>query len=245
MISSIEWVPAGIADPNPKKYELSTTEQQLIDMMDENGNFVSTYPIESNITDGNDQPNADSERNLRSRRNTNATNPTTKIRLPKIENQLPADLRMDEYDDDDEDNDEKGGVRIGRLLVAGDGDEEGMDNDDIDEEDEIDADHEIGETDFHDDDQRQIYNDDDDDDEEEDEENDDDFADVPDTREYEPIDVEGLEAMRLGQNAGTMNDEFDDDNESEADDVALKPDDALIIVAKTEDVSLFQSAKYD
>ena len=58
MISSIEWIPAGIADPNPKKYELSSTEQELIEMIDENGNFVTN----NNNNDNSDTAakNADS-----------------------------------------------------------------------------------------------------------------------------------------------------------------------------------------
>ena len=35
MISSIVWVPAGVADPNPKKYEFSTAELELIKMMED------------------------------------------------------------------------------------------------------------------------------------------------------------------------------------------------------------------
>ena len=30
MISSIAWIPAGIANPNPRKYEMSTMEKELM-----------------------------------------------------------------------------------------------------------------------------------------------------------------------------------------------------------------------
>ena len=68
------------------------------------------------------------------------------------------------------------------------------------------------------------------------------YDDVPDTREYEPINVEGLESMgfhQVGSNAPMYMDgdeEFDDDD-SDADDVRLNENDAIVVVAKTEEVS--------
>lgn len=88
-----------------------------------------------------------------------------------------------------------------------------------------------------------------------DSEDEDDLADVPDTREFTPLDLEGLQAMGIGGKAGgdegytledlqnmTMNnDEFneeDDDeeeDEDDIDDIKIRDQDALILVAKAEE----------
>ena len=39
MISSIAWVPAGAADPNPKKYEMSLVEEDLVRKLQEQSNL--------------------------------------------------------------------------------------------------------------------------------------------------------------------------------------------------------------
>ena len=69
---------------------------------------------------------------------------------------------------------------------------------------------------------------------------DDDLEDIPDTREYMPTDLEGLQAMGLSHvGAGAamnLDDNEEDDDDSDMDDVNLSPDDAIIVVAKTEEV---------
>jgi hypothetical protein len=201
MISSIEWIPAGVADPNPKKYELSTTEQELIRLMQDQGN------LDEQVMEAREKV-------------------SMKAKLPKIENNLPPDLRMDDYSSDEEDEDEgKAGAAIGRLLVGTSG---SMAEDTVDDSEQEVA----GEGDR----ENSPGND-------SDNESDDDLNDVPDTREYEPVDVEGLQAMGLSHvgmsssiyMSGLGEEERDDD--SEAEDVALTADDALLVVAKTEDVS--------
>ena len=190
MISSIAWIPKGIANPNPQKYELSATERELLqslppEALDDHGPTVS------------------------------ATRKT--VKLPLMENHLPSDLRMDEYSSDDDDS-VTNTAAMGRLLV---GNDPVMQEDD--EEDEAlhvtdKAGH--GEHDENDD-------------------SDDDLADVPDTREFEPINLSGMQAMgisHVGMNGNALFNPDDNDDNSEADDVALSPDDALIVVAKTEDV---------
>lgn len=213
MISSIAWVPAGVADPNPKKYEMSQTEKELIDMMENKGNLEELLQQEQRIVQ---QPSA-----------------LPKISLPLIDaSTLPADLRMDEYSSDDEDDNNnndnirhKDGVALGRLLVGNtdDFDEEGGDDD-------IDPQQENREQNK----ERRERND-------EDSDSDDDLADVPDTREFEQIDMEGLQAMGLsnvGTNSASMLLEEDDDDEySEAEDVRIAAGDAVLALAKTEDVS--------
>lgn len=81
----------------------------------------------------------------------------------------------------------------------------------------------------------------------------DDLHDIPDTREFMPLDVEGLQSLGIGGGSEkytmadlknmTDNDVFDDDldeDEDDADyldDVRIREGDALVVVAKTEDVS--------
>jgi len=211
MISAIEWIPAGVADPNPKKYEFSQAEIALIKMMEEQ------KIDETGDDDVEEAPD------------TNEKKPVTK--LPKIENTLPADLRMDEYSSDEDENDAVQGAAIGNLLVE---------NDEVDDQDFLeDADAGV---------QSQRPNKDDGmDSNDSDDDDDDDLADVPDTREYTPLDVDGFTSLGLshvGTNAPSymeMEGEGDDeDDESEAEDVHIQADDALVVVAKTDDVSLLK-----
>jgi len=91
-----------------------------------------------------------------------------------------------------------------------------------------------------------------------DSEDEDDLADIPDTREYMPLDVEGLQALGIGgggkidiegggytiedlQNM-TMNnadlfedDDEEDEDEEDANDIKIFDGDALVVVAKTEE----------
>lgn len=83
---------------------------------------------------------------------------------------------------------------------------------------------------------------------------DDDLHDIPDTREYMPLDVQGLQSLGIGGGNEkytmadlknmTDNDVYDDDldededDEDYLDDVRIREGDALVVVAKTEDVSL-------
>lgn len=198
MISSIEWVPAGVADPSPKKYEFSQAELDLIKMMENH-----------TVGDGDIQPE------------TSKPEKKKKTTLPKIENNLPADLRMDEYSSDEEENEAARGAAIGRLLVE-------ENEQEIPQKDE-------GDDDDGDDD---MENDDDDSD---DGDSEDDLEDVPDTREYMPVDLDGLNAMgfsHVGTNAPAYLEDDDDDDDSEADDVRIRSTDSIVVVAKTEDVSM-------
>jgi len=83
-----------------------------------------------------------------------------------------------------------------------------------------------------------------------DSDDDDDLADVPDTREYMPVDVAGLQSLGIGGSGGytmedlqnmTMNnnelddDEDDEEDEEDMDDMKIHDTDALIVVAKTEE----------
>lgn len=187
MISSVRFVPAGVADPNPKRYEISAAEQEIIDMM------ASEHPLDAQMMAEPKKPN--------------------KIKLPQVPNDhgLPAELRMDEYSSDEDNEMAIGDLLVGKQTMV----DEGADEDEEESEDE------------------DKQNDDD-----SGSESDDDNVDVPDTREYEPIDVEALESMgfsNIGASGG-MADLYDEDDESEAEDVRLTEDDVLVLVAKTEDV---------
>jgi len=201
MISSIEWIPAGVANPVPQKYEMSAAERELIQLMEEQGNLEEAeeklrLKIESEITKKSDKP--------------------------KIEGGagLPADLRMDEYSSDEEDDDD--GAQLGSMLLgnsANVAEELNSDDNNSDNEDEQNM-QDRGE---------QAEEDIDSDDDE-------DLTDIPDSREYVPVDVEGLEAMGLSQIGVNREAGDDDDDESDIEDVKLTADDALVMVAKTEDV---------
>lgn len=209
MISAIEWVPAGVADPNPKKYEFSQAELELIKMMEE-------QKIDEDAADNVDEMPSDNVKKI-------ATE------LPVVNGNLPADLRMDEYSSDDDENDAVQGTAVGNLLVedaddeefVGDAEERGDSEDDQDKSKDAAMDANDSE------------------------DSDDDLGDVPDTREYTPLDVDGFTSLGLshvGTNAPTYmemhgNGEEEDDG-SEAEDVQIQADDALVVVAKTEDVSL-------
>lgn len=215
MIPAIAWVPAGVADPNPKKYEFSAVELELIEMMEKQNLEGGETAEETEL------PTKD-----------NSGSKKSKKEKTKIENTLPADLRMDEYSSDEDENDAVQGTTIGNLLVEDPTaeaemmqDEEeaiemfrrarkasanGMDSDDSGDED-------------------------------------DDLEDVPDTREYTPLDVDGFNSLglsQIGTNAPsymeTPGEDEEEDDGSEAEDVQIHPDDAIVVVAKTEDVSCSQ-----
>jgi hypothetical protein len=214
MISSIEWVPQGVADPNPKKYELSATEQELVKMMEKQS---------MNEEDQEEEEEEEEEEEV--------VAPPKKDTKEKKEETfkdhgLPADLRMDEYSSDEDENDAVRGTALGNLLVE----------DDLEELEELEEDEDEEQSENDDQDPAQ-----DDMDSDSESDSDDDLADVPDTREYTPIDVEGLTAMGLsqvGSNAPMyMEDNDEEEDDSIADDVKLGPDDAIIVVAKTEEVS--------
>ena len=62
MISSIVWVPAGVADPNPKRYEMSAQEMEIFRLLEEQ----QQYQAEAMETGerGNDDEEDDEEEEL-------------------------------------------------------------------------------------------------------------------------------------------------------------------------------------
>jgi hypothetical protein len=216
MISAIEWVPAGVADPSPKKYEFSPAEVELIQMMEEH-NMNDLQGVQAHLQ--------------RQQMSHDMVSPKKRQQqICDIHKELPADLRMDEYSSDDDDNNNNNlavqGTMIGKLLVENDDD----DNDEICDDDES-AEKSDAKNFDHDDDDDQS-------------EDDDDLENVPDTREYTPVDLEGLKAIglsQIGTNAPAYMDgdnDDDDENDSDGEDVRIQPNDAVVVVAKTEDVRI-------
>lgn len=202
MISCIEWIPKGVADPNPKRYELSKAEQELLD--EEVDDVEDNNINEEDVEEDEEEEMGDATKKAASAASIIAAN--------KIDpSSLPPELRMDEYSDDEDESNVRS-RDIGQLLIGNDSTGLGIDENGNVED---------------------IYEDNDD---MESDEDDDDLADVPDTREFMESDVKGLEAMNFGGYTGTGDYEDDDqDDDSDLDDTNLRPDDALVIVAKTEE----------
>ena len=200
MISSIVWVPAGVADPNPKRYEMSAKELEVLQLLEEQ---------ERQHTDQTEFP-----KKMRRGLEVKATSSPAAVTST---NSLPADLRMDEYSSDEDDDAAVGRLLMGRSGMIHEEPENGDEDDDKEPDD------------------NEMNSEDSDDDDGED-----DLEDVPDTREFEPIDLEGLQSMglnQIGNSAMHMEGLGEEDDNSEAENVQLTDDDAIILVAKTEDVS--------
>lgn len=214
MISSIEWVPAGVADPSPKKYEFSQAEINLIQMMENHGMEDTDYV---QTDSGKDKEKKEQQKkNKKSQSENNNEN-------KNINNDLPADLRMDEYSSDEDDDGAISGAAIGRLLVEN---SEELATNEVDSPKtnknlDMDEDDDDGESDY-------------------DSDDDDDLADIPDTRDFMPVDIEGLNAIGFSQ-VGTNSpaymedDGSDGDDGSDAEDVLIRSTDAIVVVAKTEE----------
>ena len=234
MISCIEWIPRNVADPNPKRYELSKAERELL-AQEKNG-MQQDQDDDEVLSDDDDATAAaavtdyNEDNDMKPLQTPPEGRPLTATEIIASQqidpSSLPKELRMDEYSDEEGEDKGKGGTRskkggnkgIGQLLI-GNVDAQAMGIDENGKVEDIDID----------------ANSDSDDDEDDDY---DDLADIPDTREYMPTDVKGLEAMNFGGYSGIN--EFEEgndyDEDSDVDDTNLKPDDALIIVAKTEEV---------
>ena len=68
MISAIEWVPAGVADPTPKKYEFSQAELDLIQMMEEH-NMNDLDEVRAHLTKQKKQQRRRTTTTKRTKRN--------------------------------------------------------------------------------------------------------------------------------------------------------------------------------
>jgi AAA ATPase containing von Willebrand factor type A (vWA) domain len=206
MISCIEWIPKGVADPNPKRYELSKAERELLESDVQEG-------TEEVVTDEEemDQDNQETNDNAELLASQEKSASEIIASQPLDPSSLPDDLRMEDYSDDDSDDGAKQ-RDIGSLLIGNEDTGLGIDEDGNFEDDVIEKDSE-------------------------DEEDDDNLDDVPDTREYTPSDIKGLEAMSFGGYTGQADFEIEDDGQedSDAEDTNLRPDDALVVVARVQE----------
>ncbi len=129
MIAAIEWIPAGRANPNPSKYEYSRAEQEFLAQVVQAGELVGEEDADADgaqriIAAANGDGDAssgsgdedwedveDEDNECENGREENLC--SGGFDLPKIEPScLPADLRMDEYSEDEEKD-------IGDLLRLG------------------------------------------------------------------------------------------------------------------------------
>lgn len=223
MISCIEWIPKGTADPNPKRYELSAAEREMLDKQAEMEKAleagVEIPDVVNDDNDDDDDNDAVNDENV----GDNAGEASKIIAANQIDpSTLPADLNMDDYSDDEDEG--RRNATIGNLLVGKDTEMLGIHldkngNPALDDEEKEDEEKEAVE-----------YDSDDSDDE---------LEDAEDTREFMPVDVEGLQSMQFSGTAD-MNyaddmEKDDDDDNSDIEDTNLTPDDSLVIVAKTQD----------
>ena len=204
-ISCVEWIPKGVADPNPKRYELSQREQELIDSYQEIEKEGGTIPIPSQYAtlndadgmdvmgviqeemDGNDDDDAavadgdgdDKEVTAK----TTEKSASEKIAEQQIDpSSLPAELKMDDYSDDEGNGPVIPSSNIDELVIESHLAENNSDNDEDDNNDDDDEQME-------DDNEGMENSDDSDEDEIE--------PGMGGGREYMPTDIKGMEAMKF------------------------------------------------
>lgn len=103
MIAAVAWIPAGIAAETPTKYEYSKAEQEFLERVAA-ANGDGDFDPNDGGSDGGEGSDGDWE-----------DVPESSVAVPKVDlKSLPADLRMDEYSDDEGDE----GKGIGNILVG-------------------------------------------------------------------------------------------------------------------------------
>lgn len=103
MIAAIEWIPAGRANPSPSKYEYSRAEQEFLEKV-QNGELgqEETEENEEEWEDVDDDDDNEKE--------------DQPVQVPAVDpTSLPADLRMDDYSDDEDGEDKVGGLLVGKV----------------------------------------------------------------------------------------------------------------------------------
>eukprot|EP00586_Coscinodiscus_wailesii_P006058 CAMPEP_0172489582 /NCGR_PEP_ID=MMETSP1066-20121228/19674_1 /TAXON_ID=671091 /ORGANISM="Coscinodiscus wailesii, Strain CCMP2513" /LENGTH=602 /DNA_ID=CAMNT_0013257547 /DNA_START=229 /DNA_END=2037 /DNA_ORIENTATION=+ len=122
MISSVEWIPQGVADPNPKRIEMSPEELEMLEMeakMEQN----------LNVTGSDD----DDDDDMATKKTTGGDNDNDEKNKLDAHG-LPSELNMDDYSSDEGD---LGNIILGKENAANDSDmdDNDDDNDDDDESD--------------------------------------------------------------------------------------------------------------
>ena len=124
MIAAIEWIPAGRADPTPTKYEYSRAEREFLSRMQadegaEDEGADAELPVGKGSSaegaEGGDASDEEWEDVEDEEGGSGNADNKGGIELPTVDpSSLPADLRMDEYSDDEDD----GGKDVGNLLLG-------------------------------------------------------------------------------------------------------------------------------
>ena len=103
MIAAIEWIPAGRANPTPSKYEYSRAEQEFLEKVQagELGEEDANENDEWEDVDDDDDASEEQQE---------------EVEVPAVDPEsLPADLRMDDYSDDEDGDDKVGGLLVGKV----------------------------------------------------------------------------------------------------------------------------------
>jgi hypothetical protein len=132
MIAAIQWIPAGVANPTPSKYEYSRAEQDFLDRFaNGNGGLEDTAENAEGADDSGkgkgdveesdeEWEDMDDDDAAAAAADGASDDEAAKIVLPKVDpSSLPADLRMDDYSDDDDDDKEIGNLLVGKVSLCG------------------------------------------------------------------------------------------------------------------------------
>lgn len=113
MIAAIEWIPAGRANPNPSKYEYSRAEQEFLEKV-QAGELGKEEETEEN-DDDEEWEDVDDDDNNEGGEETEDQQQQV-VEVPAVDpKSLPADLRMDDYSDDEDGEDKVGGLLVGKV----------------------------------------------------------------------------------------------------------------------------------
>ena len=112
MIAAIEWIPAGRANPTPSKYEYSRAEQAFLEKVQAGEHEENE---EENEEENDDDDDDEEWEDVVDEESEEQQQQQQQVEVPSVDPEsLPADLRMDDYSDDDE----EGGDKVGGLLVG-------------------------------------------------------------------------------------------------------------------------------
>ena len=110
MIAAIEWIPAGRANPNPSKYEYSRAEQEFLEKVQ--AGELGKEEEEENDDDDKEWEDVDDEGGEETEEQQQM------VEVPAVDpKSLPADLRMDDYSDDEDGEDKVGGLLVGKVRT--------------------------------------------------------------------------------------------------------------------------------
>ena len=120
MISCVTFVPAGCADPRPKRHEMSAAEEAALQSLQSSSEGAGGAEGDAGKGGGQGLANVKGLSSSSSLRPQNAatSSDAASSSLPLVDiSSLPADLRMDTYDSDEE-GAEGDGLRVGNILMG-------------------------------------------------------------------------------------------------------------------------------